>query len=255
MIPTIQNPVYKCSICGKEEEQKGAVSMSIPKYWACRECRAKMRKFSLSTTIYEDGYVEVAGNCDFCKQYPCRHGNEQGEFNSPINPIKLPVELRKRWLETLMTFPAAKIVPDKKIVQAMSGKIQRPTLSLEGVREIEAEVEVYWPLGEGGRPAEVYDEVEAILKAYGCTLTTYKTDGDDHLGWIHWLVDPTPTENEIEAMLWRDGEGVERRSCNLIHWDWKEPRGEMIKDLNEAMEALKVPLKWKLGEKVEGNHI
>lgn len=177
-----------------------------------------MKKFSVSFTFYEDGYAAVSGNCDFCKQYPCRHGNEAGEFDSPINPVKLSVDLRKRWLETLMAFPPAKIS--------------------------ENEVEVYWPLGEGGRPAEVYGEIEAVLKTFGCTLTTYKTDSDDHLGWIHLLAGPAPSEKEVKAMLRRDGDGLKRMPDNLIHWDWKESRGEMIKDLNEAMEALKIPLKW-----------
>jgi rubredoxin len=239
MIPTIQNPVFKCSICGKEEQQIG-MSTGIPEYWACRECRAKMKKFTLSFTFFEDGYAELAGNCDFCKQYPCRHGNESGDFyGTPMNPLKLPVALRKRWLENLMAFPAAKIVPGKKLVQ------EKPNTPL---REVEAEVEVYWPLGEGGRPAEVYKEIGSVLKSYGCDLMTYKTDGDYHLGWIHRIGDSPPTEKKVKAMDRRDGDGVERRPGNLINWDWKEGRGIMIKDLNEAMEALKVPLHWKLNK-------
>jgi len=227
-IPTIQNPVFTCSICGKEEVQTNSVATGIPEYWACKECRDKMKKFSLSFTFYEDGFAEVSGNCDFCKQYPCRHGDESGEFTSPISPIKLSVVLRKRWLESLMMFPAAKMVP------AETGKY--------------GEVEVYWPLGAGGRPAEVYREIKDVLKVYECALATYKTDGDYHLGWIHRLADSAPGEKEVKKMLLRDGKGLQRMPDNLINWDWKEPRGTMVKDLNEAMEALKVPLKWKLGD-------
>jgi rubredoxin len=236
MIPTIQNPIFKCSLCGKEEEQKGAVSTGIPEYWACRECRAKMKQFSLAFTFYEDGYAEVSGNCDFCKQYPCRHGNEEGEFNSPINPVKLPIDLRKRWLEKLMTFPMAKIFPN----------IWK--FPLHSLGQPAHEVTVYWPLGEGGRPAEVYAEIQDILICHGCTLTTYKTDNDDHLGWVHLLAEPAPSEKKVKTMLRRDGDGIERMADNLINWDWKEARATMIEDLNEAMEALKIPLKWKLGE-------
>ena len=245
MIPTIQNPIFKCSLCGKEEEQTDTVSTGIPDYWACRECRAKMKKLSITQVIYEDGYMEVIGNCDFCKQYPCRHGDTIGIVGISI-VSSLPIEGRKRWLGTLMMFPPAKTVTGIKLVQA------RPNTPLHSIG---AEIEVYWPLGEGGRPAEVYNEIEAILKTYGCTLATYKTDSDYHLGWVHRIGDSAPTEKRVKAMLRRDGDGIERMPDNLIYWDWKESRLEMIKDLNEAMQALKIPLKWKLGEEVEGNHV
>jgi DNA-directed RNA polymerase subunit RPC12/RpoP len=105
MIPTIQNPVYKCSICGKEEEQKGAVSTGIPDYWVCRECRSKMKKITVTRIIYEDGYAEVSGECLVCGQFPCRHSNTAGEFVGAVSGQKLECDIisvnphvRKRWL-------------------------------------------------------------------------------------------------------------------------------------------------------------
>lgn len=98
MIEPIQNPVFKCSKCGKEEVQQNVVATGIPDYWVCKECRDKMKKLVIKRTFYEDGYVEVEGSCDFCGQYPCRHGDPLGELTAMQSPLPLTPYWRKRWL-------------------------------------------------------------------------------------------------------------------------------------------------------------
>jgi hypothetical protein len=74
-------PVFTCSLCGKAERQNGFVN-SVPAYWACQECRAKMPRIVLRVIVYKDGWRDLSGHCDFCNTFPCKHVTQTGELRN-----------------------------------------------------------------------------------------------------------------------------------------------------------------------------
>ena len=74
-------PVFVCSICGKPEKQKGFCS-DVPSYWACEQCRAKMKKIVLNKIVYEDGWRDISGHCDICGSFPCKHVTPNWELQN-----------------------------------------------------------------------------------------------------------------------------------------------------------------------------
>jgi hypothetical protein len=58
--------------------------------------RRKMKKIMTLLTIYEDGYTEYSGNCEFCKTFPCRHVSPDGEIDAKVNGylIKQPKRMK-----------------------------------------------------------------------------------------------------------------------------------------------------------------
>lgn len=89
---SIVNPIFICSKCHKKV-MVGGVTTGIPDYWVCGECRGKMKKIKVTRTIYEDGYIEVGGGCDFCGSFPCAHVKPSGEFDMPYDLTAMIAEI------------------------------------------------------------------------------------------------------------------------------------------------------------------
>ncbi len=71
---THQSPQAVCPRCGKEYILENVVSTGKPPLSrVCDECRAKMKKTTVTVITYEDGQREIHGDCDFCGQTPCEH--------------------------------------------------------------------------------------------------------------------------------------------------------------------------------------
>ena len=90
---SIVNPVFTCSKC-HEKVMVGGVATGIPNYWVCSECRSKMKKIKVTRTLYEDGYFETGGSCDFCGSFPCAHVKPSGEFDMPYDLTAMIAEIQ-----------------------------------------------------------------------------------------------------------------------------------------------------------------
>lgn len=123
-----------------------------------------------------------------------------------------------------------------------AGNYEITQAALEKVKVVD------WPLGDGGRPHQIHEEIEKELEKYGVKVIVYDSKRDEFWIWLESLHAPmaAPKQEKIEEMY----RGEELFPANFLIWDWKEPRKNMVEDLNKAMVALKVPLKWKLGEKL-----
>jgi len=49
-----------------------------------------VKKVTVSFTFYEDGSVDVSGDCDFCEQFPCSHITPEGRIHVPN--LKLDID-------------------------------------------------------------------------------------------------------------------------------------------------------------------
>jgi hypothetical protein len=97
---------------------------------------------------------------------------------------------------------------------------------------------VNWSLGEGGRPTDVFKEIQQKLKPHRIRfeIAPYEKHQRDSCQFI-LFEDDTPEMNlKVE----------EARFIVGFNWDWKEPRLSMIKDLNWAMKALCRDIVWVL---------
>ena len=90
-------------------------------------------------------------------------------------------------------------------------------------------VEVGWSDGEGGRPAQVYSDIVAKLGKFGLKAQPLDTITDD----IRFVI---YKPSDLDTLV------------NIV-WDWKEPRENMINDLDNAMADLNVPVRWRLKKK------
>ena len=92
MTVIILNKILMCVKCGKEEKADG-VMLNPGKDsfgYVCRKCRSEMKSTERTlvheqpdgklTTVqikaYEDGWQEVSGFCEVCRQFPCYHSDK-----------------------------------------------------------------------------------------------------------------------------------------------------------------------------------
>jgi len=71
---TTHNPVCICPRCDKEYILENVITTGrLPLMRVCDKCRANMKKTTVTIITYEDGFREISGECDICKQFPCEH--------------------------------------------------------------------------------------------------------------------------------------------------------------------------------------
>lgn len=92
---------YSCSKCGK---LMGHIHVSSPdkagiKSAVCSACRDKMKKVRVTYIVYEDGFSEISGACDFCGQFPCEHVSPDGTVTTDFGGYTVDISMKKQKAE------------------------------------------------------------------------------------------------------------------------------------------------------------
>ena len=150
---THHNPQAICPRCGKEYTLENVVTTGKPPLTrVCDECRAKMKKTTVTIITYEDDVREIHGDCDFCGQTPCEH--------CPPDVTIVKESMLRAILEPYLVDPIIKKLYPRGIERYPHAE---KYITFEGLKKASRETKETWEY-----EAELCDRVKAAFKGNEC---------------------------------------------------------------------------------------